>query len=258
MAYKKTVWNNGSTPINDTNLNNIETGIENAYNEIDRISNNEQSLEDKVLDVEYNYSSLSTNVDSITTDVTTLKSTTEILNTTTDSLNTNVNNLSTLSKAIGATTTILPISLHLSNKNDTTATASKYMWVDVNLILDYNVITNWKIVQNFLTTRNVNNFYNLCKTCGIYTNDAEIANSATGYLNVTNAVIDSNYADNMTVLELPKIIIPYKTSATLVYTLSLEGNDVIYKIVDCKLLLSESQITELSNLIDEYSAIINA
>ena len=28
MAYTKTNWQNGVTPINDTNLNNIETGID--------------------------------------------------------------------------------------------------------------------------------------------------------------------------------------------------------------------------------------
>lgn len=257
MNYNKTVWNDGLTPINATNLNHIETGIENAYTEINRVSNNERSLEDTVSNVTDNYDSLSTKVDSITTDVATLKSTTTTLNTTTESLNNNVNDLLTLSKAIGATTTILPISLCLSNKNDTTATVSKYMWVDVNLILDYKVIGNWEKVLKFLENVNANNFYNLCKTCGIYTTDAEIANSARGYLNVTNAVIDSTYVDNMTVLELPKIIIPYSSSGTLAYTLSLEGNDVIYKIQDCKLLLSESQITELSNLIAEYVNTIN-
>lgn len=31
MAYNKTIWQNGVTPLNDDNLNNIENGIANLY-----------------------------------------------------------------------------------------------------------------------------------------------------------------------------------------------------------------------------------
>lgn len=34
LKYNKTIWNNGVTPLNADNLNNIESGIENLYNAI--------------------------------------------------------------------------------------------------------------------------------------------------------------------------------------------------------------------------------
>lgn len=48
MAYTKTNWVNNTTPINDTNLNHIEDGIE----DIDgRLTNIESDIED----IEENY-----------------------------------------------------------------------------------------------------------------------------------------------------------------------------------------------------------
>ena len=41
MPYSPTTWTNGSTPVSQTNMNNIETGISGAYTELESITAND-------------------------------------------------------------------------------------------------------------------------------------------------------------------------------------------------------------------------
>lgn len=48
MAYTKTTWVNGETPINADNLNNIENGIETNTNDINALNTNLNKIEDGI------------------------------------------------------------------------------------------------------------------------------------------------------------------------------------------------------------------
>ena len=53
MAYTKTNWVNGQTPINATNLNHIEDGIESVEQEIPEVKNTQTSSTTKVYSCDY-------------------------------------------------------------------------------------------------------------------------------------------------------------------------------------------------------------
>lgn len=55
MAYTKTIWKNDQLPaINEGNLNNIENGIEEAHNSIDKVNNNIGNLSNLNTDIKDN------------------------------------------------------------------------------------------------------------------------------------------------------------------------------------------------------------
>ena len=53
MAYTKTAWVNNTTPINATNLNHIEDGIEDVDTRVGDIESG--NLDSRVTDIEENY-----------------------------------------------------------------------------------------------------------------------------------------------------------------------------------------------------------
>ena len=53
MAYTKTNWVNNTTPINSTNLNHIEDGIEDVDTRVADIESD--NLDSRVTDIEENY-----------------------------------------------------------------------------------------------------------------------------------------------------------------------------------------------------------
>lgn len=53
MAYSKTTWVNNTTPINSTNLNHIEDGIEDVDTRVSDIESG--NLDSRVTDIEENY-----------------------------------------------------------------------------------------------------------------------------------------------------------------------------------------------------------
>ena len=53
MAYTKTAWVNNTTPINSTNLNHIEDGIEDVDTRVSDIESG--NLDSRITDIEENY-----------------------------------------------------------------------------------------------------------------------------------------------------------------------------------------------------------
>lgn len=53
MAYTKTTWVNGQTPINATNLNHIEDGIESVEQEIPDVKNTQSNSQDDTYSCDY-------------------------------------------------------------------------------------------------------------------------------------------------------------------------------------------------------------